>query len=122
MIFGAAVEVEEAVAVAAQVAAGVAHDDGDGLAVVVVVAGRPRGRVGSVGAVPLSGGETLYVILVEDAKGGEGEPEDGMPDALAGVSAAVVESGQVQDVLSHGALGHRRPLVTQAALKGLINL
>ena len=85
VIFGAAVEMEEAVAVAAQVSARVADDDGDGLSVVVVVAGRPRGRVGrraGRSAVPLAGGEALHVVLVEDAEGGEGEPEDGVAHAF----------------------------------------
>ena len=114
---------EESVAIAAQVAARVADDDGDGLAVVVVVAGRPRGRVrcraapAAPATVPLAGGESLDVILVEDAEGGEGEPQDGVAHALAGVPAAVVEPGQVQDVLGYRALGHRRPLVAQAALE-----
>ena len=94
MVFGATVQVEKAVAVAAQVAAGVAHDDGDGLAVVVVVASGPRGRVRvpCAASVPLSGRQSLDMILVENAEGGEGEPQHGMAHALAGISAAVVES------------------------------
>ena len=86
-------QVEKAVAVPAQVAAGVAHDDGDGLAVVVVVASGPGGRVRvarAAAAVPLARRESLDVILVEDAEGGEGEPQHGVAHALARISAAVV--------------------------------
>ena len=122
VVFGATVQVEKAVAVPAQVAAGVAHDDGDGLAVVVVVASGPGGRVRVArAAVPLARRESLDVILVEDAEGGEGEPQHGVAHALARISAAVVQSSQVQDILGHGALGHRSPLIAQAALKDELN-
>ena len=52
---------EEPVAVSAQVAAGVAQDDGQGLAVIVIVTGRPL-LTSAPWPSPLTTAQTLHVI------------------------------------------------------------
>jgi hypothetical protein len=124
VVLGPAVQMEEAVAVGTEVAATVAHDDGGGLAVVVVLAGRARGRALPTpsGSGPLARGQPLDVVLVEHAERGQRQPEDGELEALGGIAVPVLQLRQVQDVLGDGALRDDGPVVADLMFDVIILL
>lgn len=143
---GAPVQVKNPIALAAEVAALDARDHRRRRAVVVVLAHglereRASGRAEAAarrsqggpgadrtypevrlrlvpgGGPPLLGGQRLGVLRVEDAEGGEREPDRGRRQAGGGGAARpLVQPRQVDDVLGDGALAHLRPRLRQAAL------
>lgn len=107
---------EESVTVGAQVATVVTQNDGQSLAVVMVVTGRSRGRgLGSTigirsSSVPFTGRQAVNMVFVEDTERGQGKPECRLFEAFARLAMSLLDPRQVEDGLGHSTLGDVRPL------------